>query len=168
MKIFKNIYFCLCIVVLFLWFPTPMMRLSLTVWDENMFRSPKLHFSNKLLWDFACTPLLSNWCIECEKHREICVSYTYHIVSFELNESAFIILCTLFFMCDQAYVICISRTCIISVETICHACYILEMIKALGIHHGQMSICPEIYIISLPFCAYMFSLSFLRTINVYP
>ena len=71
-------------------------------------------FFYKLLWDFACTLLLSDWCIECEKHREICVSYTYHIVSFELNESAFIILCTLFFMCDQAYVICISRTCIIS------------------------------------------------------
>ena len=34
------------------------------------------------------------------------------------------------------------RTCLISLETFCHAWYILEMIKALGIHHGQMSICP--------------------------
>ena len=106
--------------------------------------------------------------LNCEKHREICVSYTYHIVSFELNESAFIILCTLFFMCDQAYVICISRTCIIS-------CWnFLSCILHLGNDQGirnppwpneHLSL---IYIISLPFCAYMFSLSFLRTINVYP
>ena len=32
-------------VVLFLWFPTPMMRLNLIVRDESMFRSPELHFS---------------------------------------------------------------------------------------------------------------------------
>ena len=85
--IFASVY---VFVVLFVYFPTPMTRLNLIVWDESMFRSPELH-----VFKINCygTLHVHHYCqidaLNCEKHRETDVNYICHIVSFEPNGSAF-------------------------------------------------------------------------------
>ena len=68
-----------------------------------MFGICKLQFSKPIVMDQLFDFICHDNALRQEKHRETCESYICHIVRFELHESAFKVLSTLFFMCDQFY-----------------------------------------------------------------
>ena len=119
------VFVCLC-----QYLPIPMMRLNLKG-QKACLGFVNFNFSKQIVmdhqwFDFIC----HDNALKREKHRETCENYVCHIVSFELRESAFNVLSTLFFMCDQFYVMHLQNLLNIFRNFVSYLC-ILEMTQAI-------------------------------------
>ena len=99
-------------------------------------------FQNKLLWincliSFVMTMHWNERSIVRLVRTALAILW---VLSFMKVQSKFYALCS---SCVINFMLCISRTCLISFETLCHTCASWKWLRQLGIHHEQMSLCPK-------------------------